>query len=73
MTPEGVHGSITAPQSQHQHDAIRDADGEVWARRECRGGGGCLCILGRGHWDQWEPVTLAWVDLFVPDAAGGAA
>ncbi len=74
MIPKGIRGSIRAPFSGHVHDAVLDADGEVWARRECRGSVLCLCIFGRGHWDSWEPVTLAWTGLFVPDeATGGVA
>ena len=67
MTPQGIGGSITAPHSGHAHDAVLDERGEVWARRECRGGAICPCIFGRGHWEAWQPITAAWTDLFVPD------
>lgn len=74
MIPDGIRGAISAPESGHVHDAVRDAAGEVWARRECRDDVICMCILGRGHWDSWEPVTVQWGDRFMPDEpAGGVA
>lgn len=65
--PQGTPGTIKSPFHAHEHDAILDRDGMVWARRECNRGTYCRCSWGR-DWEPWEAVGAAWWDYpFIPD------